>query len=77
VGHEPAIITGTMFFMTSLGCIIPMLAIPTPAFAVPYAAPRSAIAKKSHGKLKGAQKVFPLTAEDKSCRDTHKTEEGC
>ena len=37
----PAIITGTMFFMTSVGCMIPMLAIPTPAFAVPYAAPRS------------------------------------
>jgi hypothetical protein len=38
----PAIITGTMFFITSVGCMMPMEAMPTPALAVPYAAPRSA-----------------------------------
>ena len=34
--------TGTMFFITSVGCIMPMLAMPTPDLAVPYAAPRLA-----------------------------------
>jgi hypothetical protein len=37
--------TGIMFFMTSPGCITPIEAIPTPDFAVPYAAPISEIIK--------------------------------
>jgi hypothetical protein len=39
--RTPAITTGMMFFITSPGCITPMEAIPTPDFAVPYAAPMS------------------------------------
>lgn len=35
----PAITTGTMDFITSSGRMTPMLAIPTPLLAVPYAAP--------------------------------------
>jgi hypothetical protein len=36
------ITTGTMFLITSSGRIIPMAEIPTPDFAVPYAAPKPA-----------------------------------
>ena len=38
----PAMTTGMMFLMTRPGFITPMDAIPTPDFAVPYAAPMSA-----------------------------------
>lgn len=36
----PAMTTGTMDFITSSGRITPMDAMPTPALAVPYAAPK-------------------------------------
>jgi hypothetical protein len=38
----PAMTTGTMDFMTSSGRITPIDAMPTPALAVPYAAPKPA-----------------------------------
>lgn len=38
----PAMTTGTMDFMTSSGRMTPIDAMPTPAFAVPYAAPKPA-----------------------------------
>lgn len=38
----PAMTTGTIDFITSSGLITPMEAMPTPDFAVPYAAPMPA-----------------------------------
>ena len=36
----PAMTTGTMDFITSSGLMTPIEAMPTPDFAVPYAAPK-------------------------------------
>ena len=49
----PAMMTGTMFFMTCVGCMMPMDAMPTPALAVPYAAPRSGGGRGRLGRGRG------------------------
>ena len=49
----PAMTTGMSAFITKSGRKVPIPAIPTPLFAVPYAAPTAAHRKKEKVKMKG------------------------
>lgn len=83
----PAITTGRTFFITNPGFNTPIEAIPTPDFAVPYAAPRSErerkkksiIPKRTKGRERKKKRAgflnLPQTCKYESSSDSHETKE--
>ena len=72
----PAMTTGMMFFITASAFITPMLLMPTPLLAVPYAAPRSVDSSGRGSHSSRQHDISPLQQREGVADDMRGKDEG-